>query len=296
MEDTFSLLSTTAPPSSSLMASGFRHTSTSYTSIWTEGGVTITSVVSVPTSVSNSAQTPSEKNAKVIGGVVGSIGGTIVLTALVALFLLYRRRKSSSLTNQLPDFQDGTGLDRGNKGVLDLALTSLEPLLNRNRFSAFFAGLFSRGSDRNEFHDKSPYALNPPVASYGNATGRTNPSDDPPDDFYYRGVAKNNNLDAVFRSATALDRASSTARTGSLGGMPLALFPGSPRDEDFHESDEEHPSTDYHGSSSPVSTTGDYELFPGHPHSSLPYPLSGLDLPGMNSNANSRSRFFEQIE
>lgn len=69
---------------------------------------TITTVVAVPTSatIQENTQSTAERNSKLIGGLVGSIGGTILIGCVVVLFLFLKKRKRNNLTNQSPDFND----------------------------------------------------------------------------------------------------------------------------------------------------------------------------------------------
>lgn len=66
--------------------------------------------MSVPTSAQSQDSSPSSKNAKLIGGLVGSIGGVIVIAAILLLYV-FVRRKRKQFTNQSPDFNDSTSTD-----------------------------------------------------------------------------------------------------------------------------------------------------------------------------------------
>lgn len=141
----------------------------------------VTVNTSAANELSNTSSSPSEKNAKLIGGLVGSIGGTIVIGLLVALFLFLKKRKK--VTNQSPDFNDNTS------------------------------------GDSDSYKDKSGFKklFSSKNATYGGVAGLTDierqndspliqadgESNDESDDFVYRGVSNNNDLDSVFRSTAS---------------------------------------------------------------------------------------------
>lgn len=141
---------------------------------------TITTLVTVPTAASstssNNGSGVSPKNAKLIGGLVGSIGGTIVIGALVVLFLVLKRKRSN-VTNQLPDFANDS------RELLDKGPVEKGP---SGGFRKIFGSKVSASGGVNQLDlekDYSAVALD--------------------DDFAYRGVSNSNNLDSVFRSSAA---------------------------------------------------------------------------------------------
>lgn len=98
---------------------------------------------------------------------VGSIGGTIVIGALVVIFLILKRKRSNG-PNQLPDFADDSRelLDKGPGGFKKI-FGSKAPTYG--------------GVHLTDLEKEYPVGLD--------------------DDFAYRGVSNSNNLDSVFRSS-----------------------------------------------------------------------------------------------
>lgn len=113
----------------------------------------------------------STHNARLIGGLVGSIGGTIVIGSLVVLFLFFKRRQSK-VVNHLPDFADDTLADEEKAGFWKL----------------FGANTRASGAGYNDLERQAPKEMSPDYA--------------PETDFEYRGVSNSNNLLTVFRSNT----------------------------------------------------------------------------------------------
>lgn len=146
---------------------------------------TITTLVTVPTaavSTNDSSSGGSDKNAKLIGGLVGSIGGTILIGSLVVFFLFMKKRRSK-LTNQLPDFADDTSRESNEK------FGGFRKLFGSKAAAGAGAGGVA-GYDDLERQVNQKLAI--PAAGYAQDTD---------DDFEYRGVSNNNNLDSVFRSS-----------------------------------------------------------------------------------------------
>lgn len=227
------------------------------TSVYTYPDTTITSVVAIPTSavVSNDLGSTASRNSKLIGGLVGSIGGTIVIGCLVVLFLFLKKRKRQ-ITNQSPDFNGGGATNRLGTGD-DEEDTSLEDK-NDNIFHdspngnmkqsklGWLTSIFSKnhngsgnrsdangaaitgsgavagvggvaGAGRSNTFKRLRNADDLENQTYG-ATPQTNRGDafDADDDgFAYRGVTNSNNLDSIFRSN---GNTSSNARNSSYFG------------------------------------------------------------------------------
>ncbi len=152
----------------------------------------------MPTSAANdqtnTSGSTSEKNAKLIGGLVGSIGGTIVIGLLVALFLFLKKRKK--VTNQSPDFNDNTSGDsdsyKDKSGFKKLFSSK-----NTNTYGGV-AGV----TDIERQNDTS-------------AIQADDESNDESNDFVYRGVSNNNNLDSIFRSTASNSSGQNTTVGGS---------------------------------------------------------------------------------
>lgn len=134
---------------------------------------TITTFVTVPTTLDSSdiggSDGGDDNNSKLIGGLVGSIGGTIVIGSLVLLFLFLRKRRRNNVKNQNPDLNDPDG-------------NSSDEILHKKYG---FKKLFGSKATTNS----------------GDVTGfeHVRGYDQEDDDFEYRGVT-NNNLDSIFRS------------------------------------------------------------------------------------------------
>lgn len=215
-------------------------------------------MVTVPTSaeVNTSNQSNVQKNSKLIGGLVGSIGGTIVIGTLVLLFLFFKKRRSRGLTNQSPDFNDsdddrkemselsggpssggggGGGLGfmkllKGNKsdananggylGALggkfndadDVGIHDLERQMNVSS-SKYYGAAGTGGIGRNTSGAGSYSGASAPTPGRAESQGD--------EDFFYRGVTNNNNLDSVFRllgpSTGRNATGTNTNTTASLG-------------------------------------------------------------------------------
>lgn len=224
---------------------------------------------------------------------MGSIGGALVITAVVALFVVWRRRKSSSLTNQLPDFQDGLGLERDIKGVFEPILSAELTPRKWYRFSALLASLLSR-SNSHKNRLTSLYIEKTPVVNDG-ISGARDEQTEVQNGFYYRGIAKSNNLEQVFRSATVLDRASSTGHTTTTATIAF-LGPGN--DELFSEQYEERNVPSPGNSCSQYSRGDDFcdVIFTSDPVAPLPYPTFDMNIDILAESHNSKSIFAEQID
>lgn len=75
-------------------------------------------MVAIPTSAVVSANTGSvaERNSKLIGGLVGSIGGIILIACLAVIFIFFKKRRRRNITNQSPDFNSGAAITDGANG------------------------------------------------------------------------------------------------------------------------------------------------------------------------------------
>lgn len=231
----------------------------SYTSIIKNPDTTITTVIAVPTSAevsTNSGQSTAERNSKLIGGLVGSIGGSIVLGILVVFFLYLKKRRRNNLTNQQPDFnkviagRDGGDLDddddespleeEENKHIYH---DNAGDNMVQNSKMGWFKSIFKSGSGTaNASNSKLLGTVGGGAAGAAGAGagagifrrldrndndlerqaggyGSTGRNDDDMDDFYYRGVSSANNLDPIFRSNNNTSSAArnSTIASGSAG-------------------------------------------------------------------------------
>lgn len=126
----------------------------------------------------------SERNGKIIGGVVGAVGGAVLIGVLALLLFLKKRNKK--VTNQLPDFAD-------------------EALSSDNEKSSGFFKLFgAKNGPVNGGGGVSTYnglenQVNVKSAAVGaGAAAAAGTGGD--SDFEYRGVTNSNNLDSIFRS------------------------------------------------------------------------------------------------
>lgn len=284
--------------SSSLSSSSLQKSQTSsfvpYTStLSVSPDTTITTLITVPTAAqditsSDNHQSTAQKNSKLIGGLVGSIGGTIVIGSLVLLFLFLKKRKRSSYTNQSPDFNDDTS---GEDGYNDKF--GFKKLLgSKNTANTLGAGAAAAEHDRN-------------------ARGfQTGPFAEPvDDDFQYRGVTNSNNLDSIFRStatnSTGPNSGQISARVGhSRYGSVANHMSTMPENRGNYDSTNEYGSAaaaDSYGHSREHSddTEGgfhpsDYEIY--DEELPLPHINRNSDVFGNEVHSNNlRSRFTEEI-
>lgn len=223
---------------------------------------TITTLVTVPTAASSNSdnQSVGEKNGKVIGGVVGAVGGTIVIAACVLLFLFLKKRKDT-FVNQSPDFNDdlmsddlndkagenaigGIGTGAAAAGGAGAGLFGFKRLFGKRRSGGGLTG----------FSD-----LEHGAAAGAAGGGGAGDPDTSSDDFVYRGVTNNNNLDSVFKTLATNTGQNSSARhsrynliaaaralktdglrtpsTTATAAPPYPVSPGGDSGFDFHTND-----------------------------------------------------------
>lgn len=232
----------------------------------------------MPTSASEDLDSGggSNNNAKLIGGLVGSIGGTILIGSLVLLFLFLKKRKRNSLKNQNPDFNDSS--------------ESNDDALNRKYG---FMKLFGSKGAASEA-DLKGFEHIPAI-------------DKENDDFEYRGVT-NNNLDLLFKSsasnsgnntATYGNTAPGTGPGSGQGSGPgsahhsrfnLVGYPAYDLTEEDEQFDFEHEGQHARHSSDDINPLV-YELDPDEENLLVNNPMYGEG----NVSNNSRSRFTEEI-
>lgn len=270
---------TSEPPSSTEAPSTLSLGWISSTSVLIRPDTTITTVIAVPTSANiddNQGKSTAERNSKLIGGLVGSIGGTILIGCIVVLFLFLKKRKRNGLTNQSPDFNeisDNSSVDgnisggffgkfwnKSNKNAIDdkqMEYTGQNTVFGQRHTDPFGAngglnvgegvGLGAAGlvagttmlSDSNsQKRTSSGYPSNFDLERQLNVNYGTI-DDENEGDFAYRGVANNNNLDSVFRNSQNTSR-------GSNGQTPRRLRLNSfgnplayPEDFNFNEQENE---------------------------------------------------------
>lgn len=150
-----------------------------YSTVSVGHDTTITTLVAIPTSAAASdlSSTTTERNGKIIGGVVGAVGGAVLIGGLAVL--LYLKKRNAKVTNQLPDFVDTASTSLPAPG----GFRKLFGARSSSRLMLGFAADPEKGQ---------PF----PPATYG--------TDGNDDDFEYRGVSNYNNLDPVFRSGANL--------------------------------------------------------------------------------------------
>lgn len=253
---------------------------------------TITTLVAVPTSADNSDSGggTSQRNAKLIGGLVGSIGGTILIGSLVVLFLFLKKRRSR-VTNHSPDFADDTSGDSNEK-------SGFKKLFGIGAGGAAGAATVDSYNDL-EKHLESRAAVSDPFLG-GGVGGHNNAAHDTSDDFAYRGVSNSNNLDSIFHGSGTATGGNSNDGTGGLNLSSASnRGPGHSRmNSDVNRMDTmpEH-SYDYDQKYALMGAThvrerlSEFEdedlFFQAHNHAPL--------LEGENHSNNSRLRFFEEI-
>lgn len=237
---------------------------------------TLTTLVAVPTTAHESSSSGSNdgRNAKLIGGLVGSIGGTLFIGAMVVLFLFLRRRRSR-VTNHSPDFVDDT-----------LAEESNEKLGFRKLF----------GSKHGSTNVGGVAGYNDLERNGDPFTGNTGNGRDLDDDFAYRGVSNSNNLDSVFHGSGNNSGGNPSApgsepntnhhsRMNSNGpGYPLGAMPEAEHSPDSFDEDFSPPRNNRFS-----GFEEDYDdlYFQEHTHAPL--------LTEESHSNNSRLRFFEEI-
>lgn len=148
---------------------------------------TITTLVTVPTAATanssgSSGSSGSSNTGKLVGGLVGSIGGTIVIGVLVVLFIFFKKR-SNRLTNQLPDFAEDSSLNE--------KLGSFKKLFGQKSSAG------TGGAGVSGYNDLELQINYKSAAVAGGAAAAAQADAD--DDYEYRGVSNSNNLDSVFR-------------------------------------------------------------------------------------------------
>lgn len=243
-------------------------------------------MVTVPTAAlsenANNGSDNSDKNAKLIGGLVGSIGGTILIGSLVVLFLFMKRRRNK-VTNQLPDFADDTSGNLNEKF---------------GGFRKIFGSKATGGSA----------ALSGYLDLEGNAAAAgANLPQDTDDDFEYRGVSNSNNLDSVFRTSGSNTGQSSAGLNSSSGSVkqhsrlnsiynPMTTMhegPAESRDDVFD--DQTNRGVPVHNLSSETdhNRSSEYELEDDLFFNREPARLWANE--GENHSNNSRLRFTEEI-
>lgn len=235
-------------------------------------------MITVPTSANadGGSSRVSEKNAKLIGGLVGSIGGTIVIGLLVALFLFLKKRKK--ITNQSPDFNENTSGES-------------DSFRDKSGFKKLFGAKSAAVGDVSGVHDfeKQDRVL----TSYPGDENEDN------DDFEYRGVSNNNNLGGVFKSSTATNSSGqNTAAAGSLNhtrmnsiGHQLDTPYEAHEYQDAQESDPFASHNRLNSDGTDHFSPSDYDL----EEDELP-PVDRGNIFGNDIHSNnSRSRFHEEI-
>lgn len=182
------------------MAPTSDHTSsfTPHSTTYTLHDRTITTfVTSEPTASSSPGGSKSLSSPKIIGGVVGSVGGVIVIGALVVL-LLFLRRRGRKTTNPVPNFSETTSDTDGEKFGFKLPFTK--------RSSGGANGALAGMDD-----------IQRQVDQRANSAQSAYPGDES-GDFAYRGVTNSHNLESVFRpSATNSSGANTAAATSRFG-------------------------------------------------------------------------------
>lgn len=156
---------------------------------------TVVQVVSLPLSTTNDLQhSTSLRNAKLIGGLVGLIGGVLVIGLCVVMFIILKRRRNR-VANQLPDFHDSLSLEE--KGFKKLFSNPEDADMEHGYTDSVAAGGYgAAGFSRGASNLYRPAAASASASGYGN--GHSNPPYPEDDEYVYRGVA-NLNLDLVFR-------------------------------------------------------------------------------------------------
>lgn len=250
-------------------------TFTPYSTTMSEHGTTITTFITVPTSSSEDSthsNNTTSRNSKLIGGLVGSIGGTIVISGLVLLFLFLKRRRNGNYKNQSPDFNDDVDSDA-------------------------LAGDHKSGFQK--LFGSKTFNPEPNTTQFNHVT---HPSDfeKQDDDFEYRGVT-NNNLDSVFRSSSQSGTASvgntiphteNTTGQNSLKHTRYNSFSHPP----YGDLPEENDSFNFNADNLQHGRQDSDEFDPSviANHDGLPIERGQIFTDGTASN-NSRSRFTEEI-
>lgn len=135
---------------------------------------------------------------------MGAIGGTIVIGALVVVFLFLKKRRSK-VTNPLPDFADDTLGEQEKRG-------GFKKLFGAKATAPAYSGEISGFNDlENQLNQKS--------AAFGGSAAGAYGSHDTDNDFEYRGVTNSNNLDSVFKSTASNTGQNTTGQTLSSASM-----------------------------------------------------------------------------
>uniref|UniRef100_A0A0L0NXQ6 Mid2 domain-containing protein n=1 Tax=Candidozyma auris TaxID=498019 RepID=A0A0L0NXQ6_CANAR len=277
--------------------SGSSHYAGYYSTVSVLPDTTITTLVAVPTTPSNgdSGGGTAQRNAKLIGGLVGSIGGTILIGSLVVLFLFHKKRRSR-VTNHSPDFADDTSGDSNEK-------SGFKKLFGLGSGAAAAGGAATVDTYNDlEKHLNSRAATSDPFLGgvSGSGTGH-----DTSDDFAYRGVSNSNNLDSIFHGSGTATGGNSNNGTGGLNSSSASQRgPGHSRvnsdvprmdtmpehADDMrqeYEKNFEHMDTSHVRERLSEFEDEDELFFQAHTHVPL--------LEGENHSNNSRLRFFEEI-
>ena len=190
---------------------------------------------------------------------MGAVGGTIVIAACVLLFLFLKKRKDT-FVNQSPDFNDDMMSDLNDKagenavgGIGTGAAAAGGAGAGLFGFKRLFGKRHS-GGGLTGFSD-----LEHGAAAGAAGGGGTGDPDTSSDDFVYRGVTNNNNLDSVFKTLATNTGQNSTARhsrynlvgaaralktdglrtpsTTATAAPPYPVSPGGDSGFDFHTND-----------------------------------------------------------
>lgn len=160
------------------------------------------------------------RNAKLIGGLVGLIGGVIVIGVCIAGFMFLRKRKNK-VANQLPNFHDDSSLEE--KGFKKLFSNP-----NDSETAAGFSEPVAAGG-----YGVAGFSRNPSTSGGYHATYSDDPSKRD-EDYVYRGVASQN-LDLVFGGPSK----SGLALRGSKGYQLEDHHSTTDDDFDFNDYDDD---------------------------------------------------------
>lgn len=275
------------------------------------------------TAKSDSGQSTAERNSKLIGGLVGSVGGTIVIGCLVVLFLFLKKKKK--FTNQSPDFNNNDSSE--DSSTYNEKKTGFKKLFGSKNTNSIIGGVARSNDLERQINSKAGYSG---AGAGAGAAGGVTPFDndnDGNDGYQYRGITNSNNLDSIFRTSGTNTRANtsgggsgrastkngvtgSSGRFGSVGGT-LSSMP-----EGFHSSHNiDSPFGGYgstantdrsygnpeeggfgHSREASDETDAGFGLSDYDMHDDLQHPDRGAIF-GNNDNYsnNSKSRFHEEI-
>lgn len=257
---------------------------------------TITTLVAVPTTAdgSDSDGGTSQRNAKLIGGLVGSIGGTILIGSLVVLFLFLKKRRSR-VTNHSPDFADDTSGESNEKSGFKKLFG-----LGAGGAAAGGAGTVDNYNDLERHLDSRAAVSDPFLGGAAAATAGGAAAHDTSEDFAYRGVSNSNNLDSIFHGSGTATGGNSNDGTGGMNSSSAShRGPGHSRmNSDINRMDTmpEHQDNNQNygamGGTHVRERLSEFEdedelFFQAHNHAPL--------LMEENHSNNSRLRFFEEI-